>query len=102
MTRGTGPRQQLQQFVTSSAWDYAQVRGRLARWAQACIDPCAFVVDDTGFPALLEPAENNGVLPEDTDPHMLTDISSPCVRYRGQHTRGWRSRRPSAAEFGAL
>nr|WP_269323083.1 transposase [Pseudonocardia halophobica] len=25
--------QQLQQFVTSSTWDYAQVRGRLARWA---------------------------------------------------------------------
>jgi SRSO17 transposase len=42
--------QQLQQFVTSSTWDYAQVRGRLARWAAEFIDPRAFVIDDTGFP----------------------------------------------------
>jgi SRSO17 transposase len=42
--------QQLQQFVTSSTWDYAQVRGRVARWADEFIDPRAFVVDDTGFP----------------------------------------------------
>ena len=42
--------QQLQQFVTSSTWDYAQVRGRLAWWAQELLDPRAFVVDDTGFP----------------------------------------------------
>jgi len=42
--------QQLQQFVTSSTWDYAEVRGRLARWAQELLDPGAFVVDDTGFP----------------------------------------------------
>jgi hypothetical protein len=42
--------QQLQQFVTSSTWDYAQVRRRLARWAEEFIDPHAFVVDDTGFP----------------------------------------------------
>ncbi|WP_143194125.1 transposase, partial [Micromonospora sp. CB01531] len=25
--------QQLQQFVTSSTWDYATVRGNVARWA---------------------------------------------------------------------
>jgi SRSO17 transposase len=42
--------QQLQQFVTSSTWDYTEVRGRLAWWAQEFIDPRAFVVDDTGFP----------------------------------------------------
>lgn len=42
--------QQLQQFVTSSTWDYAQVRGRVARWAESFIDPRAYVVDDTGFP----------------------------------------------------
>jgi SRSO17 transposase len=42
--------QQLQQFVSSSTWDYAEVRGRLARWAQAFIGPRAFVVDDTGYP----------------------------------------------------
>ena len=42
--------QQLQQFVTSSTWDYAEVRGRLARWAAEFIAPRAYVVDDTGFP----------------------------------------------------
>jgi SRSO17 transposase len=42
--------QQLQQFVSSSTWDHAQVRGRLARWAQEFIGPRAFVVDDSGFP----------------------------------------------------
>lgn len=42
--------QQLQQFVTSSTWDYTEVRGRLARWAETFIGPRAFVVDDTGFP----------------------------------------------------
>jgi SRSO17 transposase len=42
--------QQLQQFVTSSRWDYAEVRKRVARWAEAFIDPRAYVIDDTGFP----------------------------------------------------
>jgi len=42
--------QGLQQFITSSTWDYEQVRGNLARWAAEVIDPVAYVVDDTGFP----------------------------------------------------
>lgn len=42
--------QQLQQFVTSSTWDYAEARARLARWAETFIAPRAYVVDDTGFP----------------------------------------------------
>ena len=42
--------QQLQQFVTSSTWEYTQVRRRLAGWAAAFLDPVALVVDDTGFP----------------------------------------------------
>jgi SRSO17 transposase len=42
--------QQLQQFVTSSTWDYAEVRRRVARWAEEFIDPRAYVIDDTGFP----------------------------------------------------
>jgi SRSO17 transposase len=41
--------QQLQQFVTSSTWDHVAVRARLARWADAFIDPEAYVVDDSGF-----------------------------------------------------
>jgi SRSO17 transposase len=42
--------QQLQQFVTSSTWDYAGVRRRVARWAEDFLAPQAYVVDDTGFP----------------------------------------------------
>ena len=42
--------QQLQQFVTSSTWDYVDVRRRVARWAETFIDPDAYVIDDTGFP----------------------------------------------------
>src|SRR5690242_9469818 len=42
--------QQLQQFITSSTWDYAQVRCNIARWAAAHIAPEAYAIDDTGFP----------------------------------------------------
>jgi SRSO17 transposase len=42
--------QQLQQFVTSSTWDYAQVRARVAGWGVGALDPDAYVIDDTGFP----------------------------------------------------
>jgi SRSO17 transposase len=42
--------QQLQQFVTSSTWDYAGARRRIATWADEFIAPQAYVVDDTGFP----------------------------------------------------
>jgi SRSO17 transposase len=41
--------QGLQQFISSSTWDYAMVRGNVARWAAETIDPVAYVVDDTGF-----------------------------------------------------
>jgi SRSO17 transposase len=42
--------QGLQQFITSSTWDYEQVRGNLARWGAEVIAPAAYVIDDTGFP----------------------------------------------------
>jgi SRSO17 transposase len=31
--------QRLQQFITSSTWDYVDVRRRVARWAETFIDP---------------------------------------------------------------
>lgn len=40
--------QRLQQFITSSTWDYAAVRARLAGKAVEVVDPVAWVVDDTG------------------------------------------------------
>jgi SRSO17 transposase len=41
--------QGLQQFITSSTWDYEQVRANVARWGDEVIAPDAYVVDDTGF-----------------------------------------------------
>jgi SRSO17 transposase len=42
--------QGLQQFVTSSTWDYETVRANVARWGAGALDPDAYVIDDTGFP----------------------------------------------------
>jgi SRSO17 transposase len=42
--------QGLQQFLTSSTWDFTAVRRRLAARAITTIQPRAFVIDDTGFP----------------------------------------------------
>jgi SRSO17 transposase len=42
--------QRLQQFITSSTWDYQRVRANVARWAADVIDAAAWVIDDTGFP----------------------------------------------------
>jgi len=41
--------QRLQQFITSSTWDYAAVRANVARWFAAAQPVEALVVDDTGF-----------------------------------------------------
>ena len=41
--------QQLQQFLTSSTWDVAGVRRRLATAAVDLVEPRVWVVDDTGF-----------------------------------------------------
>ena len=42
--------QRLQQFITSSTWDYAAVRRNVARWFAGRQPVEALVVDDTGFP----------------------------------------------------
>ncbi len=42
--------QGLQQFVTTSTWDTAAVRARLARRAVDVVEPVAWAIDDTGFP----------------------------------------------------
>src|SRR5260221_146956 len=41
--------QWLQQFITSSTWDYTAVRRNMARWFAASQPVEALVVDDTGF-----------------------------------------------------
>ena len=42
--------QRLQQFITSSTWDYAAVRRNVARWFAAEQPVDALLIDDTGFP----------------------------------------------------
>jgi SRSO17 transposase len=42
--------QGLQQFITSSTWDYTVVRAHVTRWGVEAIAPHACVIDDTGFP----------------------------------------------------
>src|SRR5256885_5476784 len=42
--------QRLQQFITSSTWDYGAVRRNVARWFAASFPVEAMVIDDTGFP----------------------------------------------------
>ena len=42
--------QRLQQFITSSTWDYAAVRANVARWFTSSQPAEALVIDDTGFP----------------------------------------------------
>src|SRR5713101_5593211 len=42
--------QRLQQFITSSTWDYAAVRRNVARWFAGSQMVEALVVDDTGIP----------------------------------------------------
>ncbi|MGW4690094.1 transposase, partial [Streptomyces sp. NPDC004244] len=44
-----GNRQALAHFVTSSPWDPAHVRAKLAWRMQPVIRPAALVIDDTGF-----------------------------------------------------
>ena len=41
--------QRLQQFITSSTWDYAMVRRNIARWFSAARPVEALVAGDTGF-----------------------------------------------------
>jgi SRSO17 transposase len=42
--------QRLQQFMSSSTWDFTAVRRRLAARVHEVINPVAWVIDDTGFP----------------------------------------------------
>ncbi|MEV0375783.1 IS701 family transposase, partial [Streptomyces sp. NPDC050636] len=44
-----GNRQALAHFITSSPWDAAHVRARLAWRMQQVVNPTALIIDDTGF-----------------------------------------------------
>ncbi len=85
--------QGLQQFVSSSTWEFASVRARLARLAQRTVDPMAWVIDDTGF--LKDGSRSPCVARQYTGTagkvtncqvgvsvHMVTDTASAAVNWR--------------------
>src|SRR5690606_15735528 len=85
--------QGLQQFVSSSTWEFAAVRARLARLAQRTVDPVAWVIDDTGF--LKDGSRSPCVARQYTGTagkvtncqvgvsvHMATDTASAAVNWR--------------------
>jgi SRSO17 transposase len=85
--------QRLQQFVTSSTWDCADVRRRVAGWVEEFIAPQAYVVDDTGFPK--DGADSPGVARQysgtlgktgncqiGVSVHAVTDWASAAIDWR--------------------
>jgi SRSO17 transposase len=95
--------QRLQQFITSSTWDHAGVRQRLARWAQETIGPDAFVVDDVGFPKDGKDSPGvarmySGTLGKTgncqigVSVHLVTDHASAAVNWRLFVPESWDDR----------
>src|SRR5215212_6291654 len=85
--------QRLQQFVSSSTWDYTVVRANLARWAVDVVSPDAYVVDDVGFPkdGDASPAVarqycgalgKTGNCQVGVSVHLVTDTASAAVNWR--------------------
>jgi SRSO17 transposase len=85
--------QQLQQFVSSSTWEYTQVRRRLALRAQDMVVPQAHVIDDVGFPkdGLDSPGVarmycgtlgKTGNCQIGVSVHLVTDHASASVNWR--------------------
>ncbi|GAA0567103.1 IS701-like element ISBj6 family transposase [Saccharopolyspora spinosporotrichia] len=85
--------QGLQQFISSSTWDDAAVRRRLAGWAEDFIEPRAWVLDDTGF--VKDGADSPGVARQYSGTlgktgncqigvslHLATDWASAAVNWR--------------------
>ncbi|MDT7776941.1 MAG: hypothetical protein QOC67_5865, partial [Pseudonocardiales bacterium] len=91
---------QLQQFVTSSTWDYVDVRRRIACWADGFIAPEAYVIDDTGFPkdGLDSPGVagmycgalgKTGNCQVGVSVHAVTDWASAAIDWRLFMPRSW-------------
>ena len=85
--------QRLQQFVSSSTWDYATVRANVARWALGTVGPDAYVVDDVGFPKDGEASPGvarqycgalgkTGNCQVGVSVHLVTDTASAAVDWR--------------------
>ena len=85
--------QRLQQFITSSTWDYAGVRRNVARWFASVQPVGALVVDDTGFPKdgsaspcvarqILRHAGQDRELPGAVSVHLVNEHASCAADWR--------------------
>jgi SRSO17 transposase len=85
--------QRLQQFVSSSTWDYTVVRANVARWAVDTVGPDAYVVDDVGFPKDGDASPGvarqycgalgkTGNCQVGVSVHLVTDTASAAVNWR--------------------
>jgi SRSO17 transposase len=85
--------QGLQQFITSSTWDYRLVRANIASWAVEAIAPEAYVVDDSGFAkdgkaSPLVARQYSGTLGKvgncqiGVSVQMVTDVASVAANWR--------------------
>ncbi len=85
--------QQLQQFLTSSTWDVAGVRRRLATAAVDVVAPQVWVVDNTGFPkdgkapacvarSTPEPSARSPTARSPFTVHAATDPASAVLNWR--------------------
>jgi SRSO17 transposase len=92
--------QGLQQFITSSTWDYRVVRANVARWAVDVIRPEAYVVDDSGFPkdgkaSPLVARQYSGTLGKvgncqiGVSVHAVTDWASAAIDWRLFLPKSW-------------
>lgn len=97
-----GMRERLQQCVTISTWDEAEVFRRLASKFQSAVKPEAFVVDDTGFPKKGEYSvgvarQYSGTLGRTdncqvaTSIHLACNDSSACFGFRLYLPEEWAS-----------
>jgi SRSO17 transposase len=105
--------QQLQQFVTSSTWDYRVTRANVARWAADTIDPAAYVIDDSGFPkdGAVSPCvarQYSGTLGKTgncqigVSVQMATDTASVAANWRLFCPKSWDDTTISDAERAAV
>jgi SRSO17 transposase len=92
--------QRLQQFVSSSTWDYPRVRANIARWAMDTIGPDAYVVDDVGFPKDGDASPGvarqycgalgkRGNCQVGVSVHLVTDAASAAVDWRLFVPQSW-------------
>jgi SRSO17 transposase len=92
--------QRLQQFVSSSTWDYTVVRATLARWAEQTVGPDAYVVDDVGFPKDGDASPGvarqycgalgkTGNCQVGVSVHLVTDTASAAVHWRLFMPESW-------------